>query len=273
MKPKLPRALLWTDLDSMNEFLMEPVNRDMYEVILKINKYSSTFLDDEVTNIFNEVYYQCTRIIYEQKPNKLLRDYIIDIKSNIGSFNNANIVYALIYFLLYHRPNNSNIVMEYCSLFYRRFAKNDKDVKRAVFEMSFPPRIYDVELSPKPCKTRLLDKMLIDWDEVTNHYDKESIDCIVNLYNEVAERKNIYSLIEKAYERFLKKQGKNILDLKKMYPNMADYQFFYDYNEVRSNGGVERPILCQEEEPPVFPTYRELEEENVGLSDSASSAA
>ena len=72
-------------------------------------------------------------------------------------------------------------------------------------------------------------------------------------------------MIENAYERFLKKQGKSILDLKQIYPNMADYQFFYDYNEVKPNGFSEQPLLCCEEELVLSPTYQELEEENLNL--------
>ena len=34
MKPKLPRALLWTDIESMDEFLKAPVNQEMYDLFL-----------------------------------------------------------------------------------------------------------------------------------------------------------------------------------------------------------------------------------------------
>lgn len=267
MKPKLPRALLWTDKDSLDEFMNEPVNRDMFEMLQKIKRDTILLKDTNfsATKFFNEVYYQCTRIVYEQNPSVKVRDYTAEIKSNIGTNNHARVVYGLIHYLLSHRNNNSLTVLGYSGEFLLCFIFDGK------YQTGFPlvpessNKTYDIDLSPRPCSTVSLSNMLIDWDEVTNHYDKESIDCLVNLYDEVKERKKIYNMIEKAYERFLKKHGKNLLALRHIYPNMADYQFFYDYNEVKPNGISEQPLLCQEEEPPMFPTYQELEEENVNL--------
>ena len=267
MKPKLPRALLWTDIESMDEFLKEPVNQDMYEMLNKIRRDTILLKDAyfSATKFFNEVYYQCTRIVYEQDKDAFINNYLADIKSNIGTYNHARVVYGLIFYLLFHRNNNSLAEKKFASNFLLCYIFNGR------YQLEFPKeaessiKTYDIDFYPRPCSTGLLSNMLIDWDEVTNHYDKESIDCIVNLYDEVTERKKIYSMIEKAYERFLRNQGKSILDLKLIYPNMADYQFFYDYNEVKLNDFSEQPLLCQEEEAPTFPTYRELEEENISL--------
>jgi len=267
MKPKLPRELLWTDITSMEKFLKEPVNRDMHEMLYKIKIYTILLKNTyySATEIFNEVYYQCTRIVYEQNPNIILSGYIADIKSKIGINNQARVVYGLIYYLLSHRNNNSLIDIRYCSSFFARYSFSGGYKMKFPSESEYPIKTYDIDLSPRPCSTYYLNNILIDWDEVTNHYDKESIDCIVNLYEEVTERKKIYNMIENAYERFLKKQGKNILALKQIYPNMADYKFFYDYNEVKSSAFSEQPLLCREEEPSIFPTYQELEKENVSL--------
>ena len=267
MKPKLPRALLWTDKDSLDEFMNEPVNRDMFEMLFKIRRDTILLKDAyySATKFFNEVYYQCTRIVYEQDKDAFIHNYLADIKSNIGTYNHARVVYGLIFYLLFHRNNNSLTEKKFASNFLLCYVFNGR------YQIEFPKetessiKTYDIDLSPRPCSTSSISNMLIDWDEVTNHYDKESIDCIVNLYDEVTERKNIYNMIEKAYERFLRNQGKNILELKRIYPNIADYQFFFDYNEVKSSGFSEQPLLCREDEAPIFPTYRELEEENVSL--------
>lgn len=267
MKPKLPRALLWTDKDSLDEFMNEPVNRDMFEMLQKIRRDTILLKDTyfSAIKIFNEVYYQCTRIVYERDQNDFVRHYLADIKSNIGLNNHARVVCGLIFYLFSHRNNNSLTEKKIAADLLLCFMFDGR------YQMEFPRetetsrKTYDIDFSPRPCSTGSLSNMLIDWDEVTNHYDKESIDCLVNLYDEVTERKKIYSMIENAYERFLKKQGKSILDLKQIYPNMADYQFFYDYNEVKPNGFSEQPLLCCEEELVLSPTYQELEEENLNL--------
>jgi hypothetical protein len=105
MKPKLPRALLWTDIESMDEFLKAPVNQEMYDLFLKIKQRTMLLKNSDyaVIKIFNEVYYQCTRIVYEQEPNIRLKDYITDIKSNMGTYNHARVIYGLIFFLFSRR--------------------------------------------------------------------------------------------------------------------------------------------------------------------------
>lgn len=265
MKPKLPRALLWKEIDEIDDFFKEPVNSEMYDLIFKLKESTSLL---EITGFsaikfFNEVYYQCTRIVYEENPDIQIRDYIADIKSNMGSYNHATIVMGLIHFLLSHRNNNNMIVTTYSFSFYKRFLMNAGSQVRDLFEYDQP--LYDIDLSPRPCSTGDLNQMLVDWEEVTNHFDKESIDCIVKLYDEVTERKKVYSMIEHAYEKFFKKRGKSILNLKAIYPNMADYQFFYDYNEVKAELFPKQSFVCREDEPNGFPTYQELEEENINL--------
>ena len=239
----------------------------MYDMLNKIKQTTILLRDTyySATKIFNEVYYQCTRIAYEQNPNVQLRDYVVDIKSNIGTHNHARVVYGLIYYLLSHRNNNSLIDIKYRSHFLMRFRIGAVHKTNFPDELEYPLKSYDIDLSPRPCHTSMLNNMMIDWEEVTNCFDKESIGKIVNLYEEVTERKKIYSMIEHAFEVFYKKQGKSFLALKARNPNMADYRFFYDFNEVNPKDFSCQPCLCCEEEPVATPTYRELEEENINL--------
>ena len=266
MKPKLPRELLWTDITSMDEFLNEPVNREMYEMFLKIKQRTLLLKSSEyaVIKIFNEVYYQCTRIAYEQDPDIRLESYITDIKSNMGTYNHARVVYGLIFFLFSHRSNNTLIEVKYCSAFFMHFCLYGGVGIKGIFksESDKPENKFYIDLSPRPNATSQLDEILINWKDVTNNYNKKSIEDICNLYPDLAEKRIVFENMRNSCLAYSIVYGKSLKDMfpfdyKKTFRDiMMDYHEYYN-EDIFSK--------CFKDEPPISPTYRELEEENGNL--------
>ena len=65
MIPFLPREFLWNDFQSMDEFFkLDPINEYFFEVFVKLHEEPFAVQADEL-KVFNEVYYQVTRIVYE----------------------------------------------------------------------------------------------------------------------------------------------------------------------------------------------------------------
>ena len=269
MKPKLPRALLWNDKTSMEEFLNESVNREMYDIFLKIKEWTLLLKDTEysVLKIFNEVYYQCTKIVYEQNPNVQLRDYTIDIKSNMGSYNLAKVVYGLIYFLLSHRIENSLIDIKYCAAFLKRFIYFAENHEKEIFEqeLGLPKNIYTIDLSPRPCAISQLDNILIDWKDVTNSYDKESILGVCNLYSNFDEKKRLLDMMQHAYHRFISRQNKTSGHLRDYFPFVVNSDYFWEIEKSFDSDNSEHAYVCRDDGPGGYPTYQELEDENINL--------
>lgn len=265
MKPKLPRALLWTDIESMDEFLKAPVNQEMYDLFLKIKQRTMLLKNSDyaVIKIFNEVYYQCTRIVYEQEPNIRLKDYITDIKSNMGTYNHARVIYGLIFFLFSRRKNNTLIEKQYCSSFFLHFCMcDDKGIKGIFNSESYDPENkYSVDLSPRPNPTSQLDKFFIHWKDVTNDFNKESIVSVCKLYSDIEEIRRVYGMIRNSCLAYSIVNNK---PMKNMFPFNYDEEFRYlkykycDYHHIYN-------LKYSENEPPISPTYQELEKENQNL--------
>ena len=101
MKPILPRELLWSEKLSMDEFFeLDRVNNEFYDVdcMLRGEPYSKIHI--EVVMVFNEVYYQITRMIYEHPLPNDLPNYISDVKANMGMNYCAEAVMTMSFFLI-----------------------------------------------------------------------------------------------------------------------------------------------------------------------------
>ena len=82
MLPLLPRQMLWTDLKMMDEFFeLDPLNESFYEVFVTLREEPFDVQTDGV-KVFNEVYYQVTRMVYEHPLPIDLPKYINEIKAN-----------------------------------------------------------------------------------------------------------------------------------------------------------------------------------------------
>lgn len=114
MEELLPRETLWADKKKMKEFLSEPLNQKIYEVYLNI-KRDGVIKDYETLKLFNEVYYQCSRIVNSEKQEINLNDIISDVKKTLGWHFSSSLVVNMIYAVLALRRNNSPSVVHLIS--------------------------------------------------------------------------------------------------------------------------------------------------------------
>ena len=114
MEEQLPREILWADKKTMKEFLCEPLNQNIYEVYLNI-KRDGVIKDYETLKLFNEVHYQCSRIVNCEDQDIKLIDIISDIKNNLGWHFSSSLVVNMIYAVLSLRRNNSPSVIRLIS--------------------------------------------------------------------------------------------------------------------------------------------------------------
>lgn len=111
MAQKIPRELLWVDKKRMSEFLEEPLNKKLYEVYLNIKRKVPS-QDFQTLKLFNEVYYQCCRIVSANDPDIDLDDIIKEIKEDLGWEYSTSLVVNMIYAVLSLRKGNSKEVKE-----------------------------------------------------------------------------------------------------------------------------------------------------------------
>lgn len=76
MIKNLPRQMLWTDYNTIDRFYkIEPLNTQFHEV-LKTIQISPFEEKKDDTQLFNEVYYQMTRMAYERAKPSDLQKYV-----------------------------------------------------------------------------------------------------------------------------------------------------------------------------------------------------
>ena len=101
MKPKLPRALLWTDKTSMDDFLRESINMELYNFYMLQRKQTPYYLRNNPIKIFNEIYYQLTKIEYESDFDISFKELKQDIKANLGLWQTGVLVFNMMHVFLY----------------------------------------------------------------------------------------------------------------------------------------------------------------------------
>ena len=100
MLPILPRELLWKEKKSMDEFFkLDRINEAFFEVFVTLRDEPFAVQADEI-KVFNEVYYQVTRMVYDYPMPSDLPKYVSDIKANMGWNYSAELVMSMAYFII-----------------------------------------------------------------------------------------------------------------------------------------------------------------------------
>lgn len=201
MKPVLPRILLWQDLDLL-EMQSEPLFDELCEVLRDINNYRLEKIPQTAV-VFNEVYYQSTRLIYENKPDPDLGMLELDVKANVGSKSTAEIVFRLIFCLLTARKDNSINIDKFLLNIFSYYGMNSEPGKKfSVFIQKHKKGIkHYMSFTPRPVKAGMLSYQGLNWDKITSNYNFEVIEEIVNLWSE-EDRVAVINDIERAYQSY-----------------------------------------------------------------------
>jgi hypothetical protein len=194
----LPRPFLWTEIKTMDEFLKGDFLTEVLYGTFK-DLHGSLFLPyvDEVA-FFNELFYQLTRYYYEKpKPDDYIR-YVADIRSNLGQ-----VCYAdLVMIMMFHYCRLKNISYPIDNDGFMRTVRFEQEQKEYwQFFSTIKSTVFRwIELVPypqKPCPVapRKLDKMKLNWDEITHDYNLSAVKEILNLWNSDEDKRAVASMI------------------------------------------------------------------------------
>ena len=207
MKPKLPRFMLWTDKTSMEEFLREPINKRLYYFYLDLNNIRCQIgPDNSALKLFNEIYYQLTRVEYEDNLNFKLDDYTQKIEDNIGKEYSILFVYKMFFAFLILRENNSNVARLFQSYVYYKYNRTwDERTNTALGSIIKEEKKYFVELRPHTCPIDSLEGEVPQWDEITNNFDPSSIKEMLNLWSSKEEKVSVLHMIEDEFKKIIRR--------------------------------------------------------------------
>lgn len=241
MIPILPRQLLWKEKEAMDEFFeLDRINEDFFDVFITLREEPFAVQADEV-KVFNEVYYQVTRMVFEHPLPSDLDNYVGDIKANMGWNYSAELVMSMAYYLLalvdkQVRPLNKFFTKAINERFYgclywkpfkHRFEKLKKE-KRTV-KYSFLPQPVEVEW--------LRDKY-VHWNTITCNYNLLCIEKVINLWKAIDDKREVAVMINDSVE-----YGARLL-------NAADKAHIKHFMEVYMIADNRAAIWkCEEESP------------------------
>ena len=203
MLPILPRQLLWTDQSYFGTFIkMEPLTTEFHKTLGMLPEIPFVKeVSDEVV-IFNEVYYQVTKMLYEHPKAKDLYAYVTEIKADTGWNYSTELVLTMAYFIvaLIKEP-----VRPLDTYFMKAVKKRILD---SPYWSSFDHLYYTLDkknkhitysFKPSPVSGQKLKKMgYVNWDEVTRHFDKKCINQTVNLWESEEDRTYVSKLIRES---------------------------------------------------------------------------
>ena len=192
MKPRLPREFLWTDLNTMEDFIrLDPVNEDFLETFVKLRDEPFGVKIDTV-KVFNEAYYQTTRFIFEYPMSYEVPDYISDIKANLGWSYSAKLVLSMLYWL-------TEIMEEKIRSDFKVLLRDEligcdywKPFGECCVKLVRSGKRLKYDFKPRPG----IPRFYINWSGVTCNYDLEAIEFTLNLWDDHELRQSAAGMIK-----------------------------------------------------------------------------
>ncbi len=199
MLPELPREFLWTNLETMDEFFkLEPVNIDFFETFQAI-KDNPFMVKPDAVKVFNEVYYQLTRITYEHPIPSDIPQYFSDAKANLGWNYSAELVFTMVYFLLKLSKTHSKSVnnffingiwMRNQSCYYWQYFNT------LYTKLEIDNKTVSYTFKPHPIAVEYLKAVgYVNWIGITNQYHLSSVDHVINLWGIKKDKSSVASMI------------------------------------------------------------------------------
>lgn len=194
MTPKLPREFLWTELDTIEDFIrLDPMNEDFYEFYLKFREEPFCVKIDAV-KLFNEIYYQITRIFFEHPTSKAYPEYVSDIKAKLAWHYSADLVFSMVFWLTDIMTEKPREVFRVYLMDMVIGSKFWIPVRRCYEQLKQSGKRLKYDFKPRPDSSYLMNKD-IDWQDLTLNFDSDAISCIIALWDNTEDRDKVAAMI------------------------------------------------------------------------------
>ena len=190
--------MLWSDFITIDRFYkIEPLNSQFHEV-LKTIKISPFEEKKDDTKVFNEVYYQMTRMAYERAMPSDLKKYVIDIRGNIGLSYGVELVMSMLYFMMSLVDKNSRIFNSFLLLTIKEWYKKSsywKPFNTLYKKLNKSKDKVKYDFTPHPVSAKELAKDYIPWQKLTNNYNGGAVLEIISLWENQDDKETLANMI------------------------------------------------------------------------------
>lgn len=198
MIEKLPRQMLWYDFRTIDRFYkIEPLNRRFHET-LKTIAISLFEEKKDDTMVFNEVYYQLTRMVYERALPSHLQKYEMDIRKGMGSNDGVDLVMSMAYHLMSLVDKDSRLFNSFLMLTIKeRYEECPywKPFSNLYTKLSKGKRRLTYDFKPRPVPARELTNKYVHWQEITGDYNAGALLEILSLWNSKIDKRLLFEMI------------------------------------------------------------------------------
>ena len=249
---RLPREFLWKNVESMDNFLHDPLNKELYEVYKTVKDKPFKILMPDV-KVFNELYYLCIGLRFRDFNADELEDIIL---ADTGHEYASSLLISM--FFAVYAVQKIEIKDTFPEHIYLWFLNHGgwyfNTFKDFVKNLGIT---YQTDFSPRPENAKDIALKVTNWDKITYSYNHDDILRVLNLWEEEKDKLIILDAIETGYRNYShdgtliqKSDGSLIM------PMDIDFQMFREY--IIKNKPVSKPAVFCEDYPPT-PDDKEIE--------------
>lgn len=190
--------MLWSDFNTIDRFYkIEPLNKRFHEMLKTISISLFNERKDD-TMVFNEVYYQLTRMAYERALPTDLQKYEMDIRKEMGSNDAVGLVMSMAYHLMSLVEKDSRLFNSFLLLTIKeRYEKCPywKPFSFLYTRLSKGKRRVSYDFKPCPVPVKELTEKYVNWQEITGDYNAGALLEILSLWNSKSDEKILFEMI------------------------------------------------------------------------------
>ena len=206
------REKIYCDRKELDDFLLllpsATLNKSIYETLLAVREPDPKHdrphrLNVPALQIFNEAYYQCTKLHIDKHPEEdIYTNYFVDARENLGSTIAAEVVFSIIFVLLKSMTNRTVKSENFAQIIREKLSSKSPyfgpfvPITEQYHSMgaSFP-----LQFIPSPIDVKAPDKL--SWAQITHNFNPEHIAEAVLLANNEEGQHAILDAIEAQFRQ------------------------------------------------------------------------
>lgn len=207
------RPFIYRDRDEIDDFLEESeLWRKLYMIFLDV-KDNAYRLKVPAVNMFNEVRYQCVRVMLDKHPEEnIWQNYLNPAYESLGWRYASDLCFAMVYAVLKHIEDAPHHIQLFLKLLNRKMETEENYFPYIDSYFNRLKKVYAIELAPQPEKPDVFRKQLLTydtswWAEATSGFDQSRIREIVNLWEEKEEKLAIIDIIKGRFVSWKEEQS------------------------------------------------------------------
>ena len=205
------REKIYCDRKELDDFLLlspaAALNQSIYDALIPLREPkpdSNRFhrLNVPALQLFNEAYYQCTKLQSDKHPEEdIYTNYYVDARENLGSTEAAEVVFSIVFVLLSCMAIRTVKTGYFAQLISERLNKSPYFglFTPIVKQYQSKGHSFPLSFSPMPLDVRFSDR--IDWASITQNFNPKLIDEAVQLSDKEDGQHAILDAIESQFRQ------------------------------------------------------------------------